>query len=162
MENPTSEFLILSRDADIVDTAYLSAEDDFFFQVDIKEEGLYNFQHGYETQVIYLTPGDSLLVWGNTLEFDESLHFSGVGAEENNYLIDLFLTNEKNSDLVLDYYKIGPGKFGSIIDSIQQDRLENLDKLIEKHQVSEKFVEIAQKIIQYETNNLKEQYVYLV
>src|SRR5690606_34693197 len=61
-----------------------------------------------------------------------------------------------------DYYKIGPGKFGSIIDSIQQDRLENLDKLIEKHQVSEKFVEIAQKIIQYETNNLKEQYVYLV
>ena len=160
--NPTSEFLVLSKDANIVDTSYLTEEDNFSFHIKNAEEGLYNFRHGYETQVIYLSPGDSLLMWGNTLLFDESLHFSGDGAPENNYLINLFLRNEKNSDLVLDYYKIEPKEFGAIVDSIKQHRQENLDNLIEEHNVSENFVEVAQKMIQYENNNLKEQYAYLV
>ena len=160
--NPTSEFLTLIKDTTTIDTSYLDNEGNFSFKFDKIQEGLYSFQHGYESQIMYLAPGDSILMWANTLEFEESLHYSGIGAEKNNYLVNLFLQNEKNTDLVLDYYKIPPSEFDNITDSIKTFRMNQLEELAEKHDFSENFVDVAEKMVQFETNNLKEQYTYLI
>ena len=160
--NPTAGYLTLIKDTTVIDTSYLDKEDNFSFRLKNTEEGLYSFQHGYESQIMYLAPGDSILMWANTLEFEESLHFSGIGAEKNNFLVNLFLQNENNTDLVLDYYKIPPAEFQEITDSIRTRRLNRLAELEEKHDFSQNFVEVARKMVQFENNNLKEQYTYLI
>ena len=160
--NPTSKYLTLIKDTTVLDTSFLDKEDNFSFRLKDLEEGLYSFQHNYENHIIYLAPGDSLLLWGNTLEFEESLHFSGIGAEKNNFLVNLFLENEKDTELVLNYYKTPPSQFAEITDSIRTVRLDRLKDLAEKHDFSENFFEMAQKMIQFEFNNLREQYTFLV
>lgn len=150
------------KDTTVLDTSYLDEQENFSFRLKQVQEGLYSFQHSYESQIIYLAPGDSILMWANTLEFEESLHFSGIGAEKNNFLVHLFLQNEKNTDLVLNYYETPPPEFGELTDSILTHRKNRLEELAKKHDFSENFVEVAQKMIQFEYNNLREQYIYLV
>ena len=41
-------------------------------------------------------PTDSVLMYLNTWDFDESLIFSGKGGSKNNFLINLYLQQEKN------------------------------------------------------------------
>ena len=60
---------------------------------------MYTFSH-VEFQVFYLNPGDSLMLRVNTLEFDESLSFTGMGSKGNNLLIDLFLLNEAEIEFI--------------------------------------------------------------
>ena len=61
--------------------------------------GLYTFKHGVEFQYIFLQPNDSLLLRLNTWDFDESLVFSGKGAEKNNLLI-----NKNNYVYILNHF----------------------------------------------------------
>ena len=53
--------------------------------------GIYTLQHNPENQVVYLEPGDSIMVWVNTYDFDRSLNFSGRGSKESSFLLNLFL-----------------------------------------------------------------------
>ena len=49
------------------------------------------FVHGGESAELYLTPGDELHLALDAAEFDETLTFTGRGANANNYLIQHFL-----------------------------------------------------------------------
>lgn len=58
------------------------------------DSGIYNLYDGNESTNIFLKNGDDLKMTLNTKEFDESIKFTGVGAETNNYLAQKALMEE--------------------------------------------------------------------
>lgn len=162
INNPETDYVILSRANEDIDTLYLNEKNQFGKDFKNLENGIYTFRHPPENQTVYMEEGDSIVIWLNTLSFDQSLNFSGEGAEESNFLLDMFLKNQKNNDLVLTYYKMKPEKFAEVTDSIRDQRLKNLNKLEEKYDFSDEFLNIARKSIDYEYYDLRERYTFLL
>ncbi|HSI68894.1 MAG TPA: hypothetical protein VK941_01580 [Gillisia sp.] len=160
--NPTSKFVVLLKKDVVVDTFFLDETNRFGGRLIDAEKGLYVFKHPPENQLTYLEPGDSTLVLLNTLEFDESLNFSGKGAEKSNYLNRMYLLNQENNNLILDYYKLGPLEFAEKTDSIRESRKKNLDKLNKRFKFSTDFFDLANSSINYEYYDLRERYAYLL
>lgn len=160
--NPVSEYLVLTRNNKVIDTIYLNEENRFNYHVSNVDPGIFILQHGAENQVIHISPGDSILIRANTLDFDHSLHFSGAGAEKNNFLINTLLLNEANTDMILNYYRIPPEEFAQKTDSIREVRMQTLRSLNEKHEFSENFLKIAQKNIRYDYFDMRERYTFLL
>jgi len=79
--NPTSEHVVLYKGDVVIDSSTLGKNNMFSFKLDSIEDGLYHFNHAPEYQYVYLEKGDSLLLRLNTVDFDESLVFSGTGEE---------------------------------------------------------------------------------
>ncbi|MGM0390650.1 MAG: TlpA family protein disulfide reductase [Bacteroidota bacterium] len=160
--NPTSEYVIISKNDVILDTLYLNKNNKFGGKLKNIEAGLYVFRHPPENQVMYLEPGDSTLIWVNTLAFDESINFSGKGADKSNFITNIYLLNQKNNDLILSYYKVEPYEFARKTDSIREMRLQELDKLKLKREFSEEFYQLAKTSIDYEYYDLRERYALLI
>jgi len=160
--NPSSKFVIISKNNMTIDTLRLDSNNRFEGTLKDIEAGLYVFRHPPENQLIYLEPGDSTLVWLNTLEFDESLNFSGKGSEKSNFLTDLYLLNQQDNDLILSYYKSDPSEFAKKTDSIRANRKQKLIDLEERNEVSQEFYKIANSSINYEFYDLRERYAFLI
>ncbi|MFD0975911.1 TlpA family protein disulfide reductase [Salinimicrobium gaetbulicola] len=160
--NPTSEYIVLQKNGKILDSIRLDDRNRFSYRIDSVQQGIYSFGHRPEIQHFYISPGDSLLIRANTLAFDESLHFSGTGEAENNFITEMFLLDEANADLLLSFYKTSPSEFLKQTDSIKRNRLEHLERLKVKKKFSPEFVTLAEKIINYESYDLKERYIYLI
>jgi len=109
-------------------------------------------------QYLYLQPGDSLLVRLNTVAFDESLAYSGIGEEINNFLVEMFLTNEEEEKVVNGFYKHDPEVFSRKIDSIRKLKVAVLDNLMAETPISVKALEIAKASIDYNNFSYKEKY----
>ncbi|TBW28474.1 hypothetical protein [Gramella sp. KN1008] len=162
INNPETDYVVLSRENQTIDTLFLDEENQFGKDFSNLESGIYTFKHPPESQVMYIEPGDSILIWLNTLAFDESLNFSGDGAEKSNFLLEMFLKNRKNNDYVINKYNISPSEFARISDSIREERLSRLEELNEKKEFSEDFISIARASINYEFYDLRERYAFLV
>jgi hypothetical protein len=91
--NPTSEYVVLFKGDIALDTAYLDQNNRFTFQLDSVDEGLHHFYHFPELQYVILERGDSIQLRLNTVDFDESLVFSGTNDQVNNFLLEMFLVN---------------------------------------------------------------------
>ncbi len=122
--NPKDAKVYFYKGQQLLDSAKLSAKNKFFFKFDSIQEGMYTFMHGPEVQYIFMQPADSLLLRLNTWDFDESLVFSGKGADRNNLLINLFLVKEKEEKLFYDFYTLNDSLFNVKIDSIFSTRNE--------------------------------------
>ena len=160
--NPHTHYVVLAQNNQIVDTMFLNGKNQFGTQYDSLEEGIYTLRHNPENQIMYVEPGDSILVWLNTLQFDRSMNFSGRGSEKSSFLLDMLLNNQRNSDLILSYYKYDPERFSRITDSIKEQRIETLKELDDEHNFSEKFLDIARTVIDYEYYDLRERYTFLI
>ncbi|MDC9722521.1 MAG: TlpA disulfide reductase family protein [Urechidicola sp.] len=68
------------------------------------EAGFYNFYDGNESTNIYLKNGYDLTITLDTKEFDESIAFTGNGAESNNFLAKKALISEKLLDQNFDRF----------------------------------------------------------
>ncbi len=156
--NPTSEFVVLYRNDTYIDSAKLDDGNRFSFTLQGIEEGLYHFDHSPELQYLYLQEGDSILIRLNTMEFDESLVFSGRGSEINDFLIEMFLSYEKEEPLVYSYYKLAPPDFNKKVDSLRSLKIDRLQELGEDHQLSEKVMAMAKASIDYNSFIHKETY----
>lgn len=159
--NPNDNYVVLYKEETVVDSAKLDENNRFLIVLDNPEEGLYYFTHKPEEQYVYLEKGDSLLMRLNTLEFDESLIFSGKGAEINNFLIEMFLVNEDEERLVYDYYKLEPNIFSLKIDSLKAMKQEQLNELLGMVELSNKAEEIARASIDYVSYYHRETYPYM-
>lgn len=76
-------------------------------------KGNYSFSDGNESTALYLAPGYDLKISLNTKQFDETIKYEGIGAENNTYLAKIYLYNEQNNLNTL-YSKKGdmnPDKF---------------------------------------------------
>ncbi len=155
--NPKHDYVIVFKDECVMDTVPLNDQNYFMFEgVDLKE-GLYSFQH-HEYQVFYVEPGDSIMLRVNTVDFDESLTYSGKGASKNNFLIEMFLLNENENVLMPDMYLLTPAQFESKMDSLKAIRTNIYKGFVSKDKPSKKFDEIAKASIEYDFYSKKEMY----
>ncbi len=158
--NPNSEFVILERSSGSIDTLYLDQNNRFLKKVENLEPGLHKFYHGGEYQVAVIEPMDSLMVRLNTLDFDESLVFTGKGSKKNNYLIKLFLDIENENDKMHITSDLEPKTFSETLNLEKERRLEYLDQFSSKYYTSELFNEIAKATIDYNFYANKEMYLF--
>ena len=162
INNPETDYIIISKENETIDTLFLDGKNQFGKDFQNLESGIYTFKHPPESQIMYMEPGDSIVIWLNTMAFDESLNFSGEGSQKSNFLLDMFLKNQNNNDLILTYYKIEPVEFARITDSIKTQRLERLENLKEENDFSDEFLKIARASIDYEFYDLRERYTFLI
>lgn len=161
--NPTSTKIFLSKDNKVLDSALLDDNNRFSFELSDIEEGLYHFNHGdgyrEEVQYIFLEKGDSIQIRLNTIDFDESLVFSGIGSEINNFLINLFLANEEEEQLILStYFQLEPDEFDERIEELHKEKLVKLGELEAESDLSPAELEIATASINYNYYKYKEKY----
>ncbi|WP_460190946.1 TlpA family protein disulfide reductase [Urechidicola sp. KH5] len=162
IKNPKNSFITLSKNDVVIDTMYLDNENNFITQLDTHTHGLYMFNHGLEYQYVYFEPRDSILIHLNTWDFDESLVFSGKGAQKNNFLIGLYLQNEKEEHEISPYYNQVPFRFEEKIQSnISLNNFLYQQMLESGTEVSEEFDELAQVAINYPMYKLLESYPYI-
>ncbi|GLB49225.1 hypothetical protein Y10_15930 [Neptunitalea sp. Y10] len=125
--NPKHDYVVLYKNDNAFDSVKLDAHNRFSFRFDKLEGGIYKFSNQPEHQYIILEQGDSLLLRLNTMDFDESLVFSGKGAKKNNILISQFLQDEEDKKLIKEkFFKLPPIAFKNKIDSIHDVRSNKL------------------------------------
>ena len=111
--NPKLDYVVISHNRSIIDTVALDSTDSFIYKIENTDPGIYFFSH-YEYQAMFLEPGDSVMIYVNTIEFDESLSYTGRGAEKNNLLMEFYLLNE-DAD-------VDPGFLEPIITKMESDK----------------------------------------
>lgn len=148
--NPKGRYVVLSDQNGVIDSVKLENDDTFLGKFKNLKEGLYYFEHGVESQFVYLQPSDSLLLRLNVWDFDESLVFSGPNSARNNFLIDAFLTREKERKTFYLHQRLNPKEFKQKIDSTLQVKNEQLESFIQiNDEKSTDFVEIAKIALNY-------------
>ena len=125
------------------------------------EPGLYTFHHGVELQMVLLEPNDSIMFRLNTMEFDESLVFTGKGAKKNNYLINLFLNSEIEEKAILGFSQLSADLFEDKLDSIRDSKLAKLQIFSAKQTTSSLFKELVEANINYDYYLSKEVYPFV-
>jgi hypothetical protein len=155
--NPKGDQVVIFKDGAAIDSAQLDANAFFRVRLDSINPGIYSFYH-HEYQVFYLEPGDSLMLRVNTVDFDESLTYTGRGAARNNLLMDLFLMNEKENMLIPSYYSLDPLAYQKKIDSLRDKRLALYKKYLEHNSACDGFEEIVMANINYDSYSKKELY----
>lgn len=156
--NPKEQKIHIYKGDSELNLSNLNANNKFHIKLDSLEEGLYTFKHGSEFQYLYLESNDSVVMRLNTWDFDESLVFSGHGSEKNNYLIQLFLDNEKAEKLFRRFYKLEEIEFIKKTDSLTNLKLKKYDLLKKQTKVSTAFNALVQTAIYYPIYSNKEKY----
>ena len=159
--NPTTNYVVLLKSEVAVDTIKLDSRNRFLYKVNDLKTGLYSFMHGYEYQMVLLEPKDSLLFRLNTLDFDESLVFTGKGAKKNNYLINEFLENEVEEKYIFKLCQLAPTVYQNCIDSLKVVKIKKFETFKRKCKTSPLFEKIAQANIDYSYYSSKEVYPFV-
>lgn len=131
--NPKSNHVVLFKSGKIIDTILLDKNNRFLKKFENLKEGYYYFNHGIESQYMYLEENDSLMLRLNTWDFDESLVFAGKGAERNNILIDCFLEDERDNIFFSEIALLEPHHFKHKIDSLLSQKNEAYNNYILSH-----------------------------
>lgn len=155
--NPTKRHVLLFKDETLVDSIPLDDNNRFLYKFNNLKPGLYNFTHT-EYQYFYIEPQDSIMLRLNTIEFDESLTYTGKGANKNNFFIKTFLMNEESEEHLHDLFKQPPKKFSKIIRGELKQRLENLERYQNKYGFPDDFYDIAETQIKLHYYAQKEYY----
>ena len=156
--NPKNDFVVLYHNDIYVDSVKLDVDNRFSFQLEGLQEGLYYFSHSPEHQSIYLKGGDSILARLNTLEFDETLVYSGAGSGINNFMIEMYLAHEQEEPLIQNYYTLDPKEFSKKIDSLRKIKTDYLKELEKENDFSNRVSAMAMAAIDYGTYIHKEKY----
>ena len=156
--NPNYDYVVLYNASEVIDTIQLDTNNRFLYKIEDVNSGIYFFKHNPENQILFIEPKDSIMFRLNTMEFDESLVFSGNGSKKNNYLINLFLENERNNTQLLDFCELSPEEFEHKTDSIREKQHKKLKHFSERSNSSELFIDIAQAKIDYNYYANKEIY----
>ena len=125
---PTNNEILILKDEKIIKKITINNQGTFSSSFEDLNNGLYNFIHLPEFQYLIINKGDSLVFRLNSLDFDESLVFSGLGASKNNYLIDVFLEHEKEENYIKSKYKSSKIEFKKIIDSLKNIKTKHYSK----------------------------------
>lgn len=158
--NPKSQFVILMKDDNVIDSFPLNQKNSFTAKLNITP-GLYSFKHGYEFQYLYLDENDSLRIRLNTWDFDETLSFEGQGADRNELLLDLFLDNEIESSIFYSYFLLPEQEFQEKIDLLSLKLNKRIDLYLKSEpNASKNFKHFAEAAAMYPVYRLKEIYPY--
>lgn len=161
ISNPNTNFVVISKADSVLDTINLDKNNRFIYKINNLISGIYTFKHGGEVQMVLLEPNDSIMFRLNTLDFDESLVFTGIGDKKNNYLINGFLQNEIEQKRIFKFCQLSPEKYQYQIDSLKAEKDLKLQTFKKKHKPSDLFIQIAQANIDYNYYASKEIYPFV-
>ena len=148
--NPKSDYVLLFKQEKLVDSLFLDKDDKFVGKYKGFKEGFYLFRHGNEYQHVYIEPQDSILIRLNTWDFDETLVFSGQGANKNNVLIDWFLESEKEDKQMHSYYRLSPDLFKTKMDSLLKLRRLKLEAFTTKYEdLPKSYLNVLDIVVNY-------------
>lgn len=109
--NPlSSEVSIRDNNGETIFVSKLN-DDGTFNDTIFNVDGFYSFKAGNEMTEIYLKKGYNLNIEIDTKEFDETVTYSGLGSEVNNYQAQKFLLNEKNTGNTGELFLLEEGDF---------------------------------------------------
>ena len=162
IKNPKDDYVFLTKGKKVLDSAKLDNHNKFSFKIDSLDLGLYMFKHGAEFQYLYLEPKDSLLIYLNTWDFDESLIFSGKGSGKNNYLINLYLQQEKTEKEFKRNYRLNETDFSAVIDEGIKKQMELYNEFLATQEAAPSpfFDKLAKTGIHVPFYFYKERYAY--
>ena len=156
--NPKKDYVVISQSRRIIDTVYLDQDNFFKYQLEGLDPGIYFFSH-YEYQAMYIEPGDSLMFRVNTMEFDESLTFTGKGAGKNNLMMELFLLNEQENSLLPSLYKLPAKAFEQALDSLKRIRTDIYEDFVVRERPSKGYKEVVRASIDYDFYSKRELFI---
>ncbi len=95
----------------------------FNITIDTITSGLYTFYHEPEFQYIIIDENDNLQIRLNTLDFDESLVYTGKGSSKNNFLMDVFLRSENDELEINSKLDLSLDAFKNLVDSLYKGKM---------------------------------------
>lgn len=119
--NPTCSYVLFCKNNIVVDTIPLNKDNTFFKKFDSLTPGLYTFKHNPEYQYVYFEKNDSIKVHIDSKDFDESIIFCGRGDRKNNFLMEMYLRNEKDKNNMFETFDYDFNKFNNYINRINKD-----------------------------------------
>ncbi len=156
--NPANRFVLFCKNNEVIDTIPLKKDNTFFFKFDSLAPGLYTFKHEPEYQYVYFDKNDSLMVRVNTADFDESVMFCGRGYEKNNFLMEMYLRNEKDKDKMFDAFDYDIPKFNAVIDATYKKNTQYYNSKKEEIKWSDDFDIYAKAALNFPHYTKKEIY----
>jgi hypothetical protein len=159
--NQTSDLVYLYKGETLIDSAFIDSTKSFMFSLDKNDTGLFRFVIKPEYQYVFIEPGDSIMVYLNTLEFDESLAFSGRGGVRNNFLTEMFLENEEDSKNIIGFYQLPTETFIHKMDSLRDEKLQKFETLKKDLDISDAFSKIAHGSMNFMNYRVRELYPFI-
>ncbi len=156
--NPKDKWVFFYKGEQVLDSIALDSNNRFFIKFDSLPIGLYSFKHESEYQYVYFDKNDSLMIRINTLNFDESLVFCGKGDEKNNFLIEMYLKNQKDRGSMFPTFDLEEEEFVKKADSSYQEVLNFYTSKKEDIQWNEDFDVVAKASADYPYYTKKEFY----
>lgn len=138
---------VLDQHGEEIATFKLSEKNTFAGELKVTD-GYYNFSHGKETTKMYLRAGTDVNISLDTEQFDETVTYSGSGANECNYLAKFYLLDENmgKKNHYAYYGKLDENAFLKLTDSLYAVK-ENLLK--STPDLAPNFVQLETKQIAY-------------
>ena len=158
--NPHVNYVLFMKDNNVIDTLFLDAKNRFLHKFDSLTPGLYSFVHYPEYQNVFFDKNDSLMVIINSKDFDNSIVFCGRGDEKNNFLMEMYLANEKDRSSMYDVFFRDSKEFIKNVDSSFVIRKKLYEKNKEKIQWNPSFDSLALVALNLPHFNKKEMYPY--
>lgn len=121
--NPKDTWVFFYKGEELLDSIALNQDNRFLKRFDSLPVGLYSFKHEAEYQYVYFDKNDSIMIRINTNDFDESLVFCGRGDEKNNFLVEMYLKNQKDRNLMFPTFDLEEDSFSKKADSSYQEIL---------------------------------------
>ncbi|MEO1411016.1 MAG: redoxin family protein [Bacteroidota bacterium] len=135
-------------------------EGQFSLPIPLEAPALMTLKYGDEYAGLYLEPGDALQIQLDAAEFDESLTFSGQGAEESNYLIENYLLEEEMGADLREGYQKTAAEFLALSDAYTTKVRDHFDHFYQQHPaLNRDFVTIQLAEIKYQNLNRRLTYV---
>ena len=147
--NKTSNHISVYKGNKLINKTNIDSVGVFNIFLDSIDSGLYNFYHEPEFQYLIIDKNDQLQIRLNTLDFDESLVYTGPGSSKNNFLMDVFLRNELDELNINSKFDLDLNNFKQLVDSLYQRQLFFFNDFIKTNKISISSNEIIKSAILY-------------
>ena len=132
--NKTSDNISVYKGNKIINKTIIDPDGLFNLILDSIDSGLYNFYHEPEFQYLIIDKNDQLQIRLNTLDFDESLVYTGKGSSKNNFLMDVFLRSENDELDINSKLDLAFDTFKNLVDSLYNKQM-NSFKLFKENNI---------------------------
>ena len=156
--NPSKPYVLFCKNNVVLDTIDLNKDNTFFKKFDSLTPGLYTFKNEPEYQYVYFDKNDSIKVHIDSKDFDESIIFCGRGDQKNNFLMDMYLRNEKDKNNMFEVFDYNLDKFNTYINKINTDNKRFYTSKKEEIKWSDNFDIYANGIVNFPHYTKKEIY----
>tara|TARA_B100000287_G_C20650006_1_gene786517 strand:+ start:136 stop:1008 length:873 start_codon:yes stop_codon:yes gene_type:complete len=147
--NNTSDSISIYKDNNMIYESVVDVDGLFNITIDTITSGLYTFYHEPEFQYIIIDENDNLKIRLNTLDFDESLVYTGKGSSKNNFLMDVFLRSENDELEINSKLDLAFDTFKNLVDSLYNKQMNSFKLFKENNILSNSSKEIINTAILY-------------